>query len=308
MVCARLRFSARSRFRDERNLGGADCGAALLGARRLGRGATLTSPAGAYDPDRIDRRNPALIARLLPLLEAFNARYFRVRSDGHENIPDGPALFVANHNGGLLGPDLFCTLGLLWRRLGPDRPLYALAHDFGMRHLPPLGRLLQLAGGVRASRDNAARALAAGGSVLVYPGGDLDAYRHFTRRNEVVLLPRNGFIEVARMTGVPIVPIVAHGAHRSAFIFSEGHAIARLLRLHHWARLERFPLALALPWIFAPGPWLPYLPLPFRVRLRVLPARHVAAAQPAAEAARDVQHEMQRALDELAQAPATDPE
>jgi 1-acyl-sn-glycerol-3-phosphate acyltransferase len=259
----------------------------------------LRARSDAYDPNDIGGRDPALIARALPFLEAFNARYFRVRSDGHEHLPAGPAMFVANHNGGILGPDLFCTLALLWRRLGPERPLYALAHDFGMRHLPPLGRLLQRGGAVRASRANAERILGAGGSLLVYPGGDLDAYRHFSRRNEVVLLPRSGFIEVARRAGVPIVPIVAHGAHRSAVIFSEGRRIARFLRMTHWARLERFPLALALPWIFAPGPWLPYLPLPFRVQLRVLPPRLVAADLPAADAARELQREMQNTLDEL---------
>jgi hypothetical protein len=43
-----------------------------------------------------------------------------------------------------------------------------------------------------------------------------------------------------------------------------------------WARLERFPLAVALPWLLAAGPWLPYLPLPFRVRLQVLAPIHVA--------------------------------
>ena len=118
---------------------------------------------------------------------------------------------------------------------------------------------------IQAIRD---KALRTGASVLVYPGGDLDAYRHTRRRDQVVFGPRTGFVRVAQTTGVPIVPIVAHGAHRSAYIFTEGHALARWLGLKRWGRLERFPLALALPWILAPGPWLPYLPLPFSIRLR----------------------------------------
>jgi 1-acyl-sn-glycerol-3-phosphate acyltransferase len=262
-------------------------------------GPPLPDPGDAYDPERLDRRAPTLIARVLPLLEAFNRRYFRLRSEGLEHIPSGPTLFVANHNGGIMGPDLFCTLATLWRRLGPQAPLYALAHDFAMLQLTPLGRLLQRLGAIRASRTTAERVLARGGSVLVYPGGDLEAYRHFKRRNEVVLLPRTGFVDVARNTGVPIVPIVARGAHRSALIFSEGRRIARALGMPRWARLGRFPLALALPWIFAPGPWLPYLPLPFAVRLRVLAPIRIDAKQTTAETALDIQCQMQRALDEL---------
>src|SRR5258705_69997 len=81
----------------------------------------------------------ALMERIVPLAEQFAARYFRLRWDGAEHLPKGPTLFVANHNGGILGPDLFCTLPILWRLLAPARPLYALAHDFAMRQCPPLG-------------------------------------------------------------------------------------------------------------------------------------------------------------------------
>jgi 1-acyl-sn-glycerol-3-phosphate acyltransferase len=236
----------------------------------------------------------------LPYLEWFNANYFRVRGEGFENAPAGPAMYVANHNGGILGPDLFCTLALLWRTFGAESPLYALAHDFAMRQVPPLGRLLSKVGAIAACRTNAERVLASGGQVLVYPGGDLDAYRHFDRRNEVVLLPRTGFVEVARALGAPIVPIVAQGAHRSAYIFHEGEAIARALGMPRWARLERFPLAMALPWGLAPGPWLPYLPLPFSVHVRMLPPIQVAPHEDALKVATRVQASMQSALCELA--------
>jgi 1-acyl-sn-glycerol-3-phosphate acyltransferase len=253
-----------------------------------------------YEPDSLDRRDPALISRLLPMFEWFNSRYFRFACEGAEHVPRGPVLFVGNHNGGIAGPDLSCTLSVLWRTLGAESPLFALAHDFAMRQFTPLGRLLQKLGAVAASRANAIHVLEGGGQVLVYPGGDIDAYRRFRRRNEVVILPRTGFIEVAQATGAPIVPLVAEGAHRSAYIFSEGEWLASALRMEKWARLERFPLALALPWGVALGPWLPYLPLPFRVRLRVLPAVYVAKSESAADAAHAIQRGMQRALAEMA--------
>lgn len=253
-----------------------------------------------YDSDALDQRSPTLIATLLPVMEFINTHYLRLESEGLENLPKGPVLFVANHNGGIFGPDLLCTLPVLWRALGSDSPLFALAHDFAMRQFTPLGRLLQQLGAVSACRANANRVLAAGGQVLVYPGGDIEAYRHFDRRNEVVILPRTGFIEVARANGVPIVPVVVQGAHRSAYIFTEGKAIAQFLRLKHWARLERFPIALALPWGIALGPWLPYLPLPFPLRLRILPPVQITPDTDPTQAARQVQMLMQQALNEMA--------
>lgn len=271
---------------------------ALLQAVR----AALTGASGPLDPDRLDARDPALVAKILPLVRAANRHYLRLRVEGFERLGDceGPALYVGNHNGGIAGPDLCCTMGTLWDALGPETPLHALAHDFAMRQLTPFGAVLQRFGGVRAAPDNAVRALRGGGHVLVYPGGDLDAYRHTRRRDEVVLGPRTGFVRVAQAAGVPIVPIVAHGAHRSAYIFSEGEAIARVLGLQRWARLSRFPLALALPWGLAPGPWLPYLPLPFPIQLRALPPIAAPAGAHPEGIRERVRAAMQDALDDLA--------
>lgn len=252
----------------------------------------------AFDPDTLDHRDPRLIARLLPVIERFNRIYLRWRVEG--TVPDGQALFVSNHNGGITGPDLACTTALLWRARGPDHPLYALAHDFAFRHFTPLGRALQRLGGVRAAPENARKVFAAGGSALVYPGGDLEAYRATRDRDRIVLGERTGFVRVARDAGVPIVPIVAHGAHRSAWIVDDGRAIAEAIGLHRWARLERFPIAFALPWGVGVGPWTPYLPLPFRVQLRVLPP--IAADGDLAVVRERVRAAMQDALDDLGRA------
>lgn len=257
---------------------------------------------GVLETDRLDRRDPDVIRSLLPVLRAVGDWYLRARRDGLEHIPSTPALFVGNHNGGIFGPDLICTLGTLWEQRGVEAPLYALAHDFAMRQVPPFGRLLQRLGAIRASPENALRALAAGAQVLVYPGGDLDAYRHSSLRDRVILGDRTGFVRVAQQAGVPIVPIVAQGAHRSAYIFTDGAAIARWIGLQGWGRLRRFPLALALPWGLALGPWTPYLPLPFAVRLRVLPPIAVAPTDDPAGVREHVRAVMQAAMDDLARA------
>ena len=253
-----------------------------------------------FDPDSIGRRDPAAIRALLPFVSALNRRYLRLQRSGLEHIPRTPALFVSNHNGGITGPDLACTMGTLWEVLGAEAPLYALAHDFAMRQFTPLGRLLQRVGAIRAHPDNAERVLQSGGQALVYPGGDLEAYRHSRQRDEIVLGTRTGFVRVAQRCGVPIVPIVAQGAHRSAYIFHDGAGIARALGLQRWGRLRRFPLALALPWGIALGPWAPYFPLPFAVRLRVLPPVQVAPHDDPVEVRERLRATMQATLDDLA--------
>jgi 1-acyl-sn-glycerol-3-phosphate acyltransferase len=250
--------------------------------------------------DRLDARDPRLIARLLPALRALNEKYLRLRVRGLENLPSTPALFVANHNGGIAGPDLSCTLATLWDARGPEAPLYALAHDFAMRQLKPIGAVLSRFGALRACRENALRVLSRGGQVLVYPGGDIDAYRTSDRRNEIVFGARSGFVRVAREADVPIVPIVAHGAHRNAWIVSDGELFARAIGLPRWGRLERFPVALALPWGVALGPWLPYLPLPFPVTLEILPPTRIERGEDDDTARERVRSSMQASLDRMA--------
>jgi 1-acyl-sn-glycerol-3-phosphate acyltransferase len=253
-----------------------------------------------FDGDSLGQRDPELIAQLLPTLLAYSRHYVRLRVEGLQHLVREPALLVGNHNGGMAGPDLPATLATLWDALGCSAPLYALAHDFAMRQFTPLGRLLQPFGAVRASPSNARRIIDAGGLALVYPGGDVEAYRHFSKRDRIELEGRRGFVRIARELGAPIQPLVVQGAHRSALIVAEGRAVAKLLALHDWARLERFPVALCLPWGVAVGPWLPYLPLPFPLKLRILPPTFVGAAESDEDAQRRIAGSMHDALRDLA--------
>lgn len=253
-----------------------------------------------FDGDSLERRDPALIAKAMPWLRAYTQKYVRLRVEGLEHLTREPALLVANHSGGMAGPDLPATLATLWDALGCATPLYALAHDFAMRQFTPLGRLLQPFGAVRASPSNARRILLGGGLALVYPGGDIEAFRHFSLRDRVVLDGRYGFVRIARELGAPVQPLVMQGAHRSALILSDGRAFSRRVGLHEWARLERFPAALCLPWGLALGPWLPYLPLPFTLKLRVLPKTFVGRDEGIEQAHARIASSMATTLRELA--------
>ena len=61
-------------------------------------------------------------------------------------------------------------------------------------------------------------------------------------------------------------------------------------------------IALALPWGVALGPWVPYLPLPFPIRLRVLPPVRIGPAEDPPAVSERVRALMQGALGELARA------
>lgn len=229
----------------------------------------MTSRLAPYDLDDLDQRDPARIAWLVRFYERTLARYHRPRVIGVERVPDGPVLYVGNHNAGLWSPDSFAFCHAVIEARGVDALPYGLAHEVALS-LPPLNQMLVPLGAVRASHDNALRLLASGRSVLVYPGGDVDAMRPARRRGEVVFDGRRGFVRLALRAGVPIVPVATAGAHDTFRVLTDGRFIARALRLDRAFRLDVFPITLALPWGVMVGPMF-YLPLPATFVTELLP-------------------------------------
>lgn len=246
----------------------------------------------------LSARDPQFIAQFAPAARWFRQHYARLEVEGAEHLRTRPALLVANHNGGLVGSDLICTLSLLWDTLGVATPTYALAHDFVMRHLSFLGRVMARGGALRASPESAREALLSGASCLVYPGGDLDSFRTWALRHRIVLGERTGFIRTAQRLRVPIVPIVSQGAHSNAIILNDGALIAKAFRMKKWARLERFPIALCAPWGLSMGP-VPYLPLPMRVRMRILPPMMMNPDAEPEQLREEIRATMQAAMDDM---------
>lgn len=261
------------------------------------------------DIDRMEsvgaRRDPEFIRANQDKLAFYFERYHHVTVEGFENVPDGPTLAVGNHNGGIMSPDMFGLMFAWWRHFGADDPAYGLAHDLGFR-LPVLGEMLARAGGVPARQDNARALLDRGARVLVYPGGDLDAYRPWAHRHRIVWGERKGFIRVALRSGVPIVPIVSAGAHEAFRVLSDGRRLVAALGLKRISRIEVFPIALCLPWGITAGPAF-FLPMPVRVKIRVLPPLRWPELGPDAadddaivrRCRSEVHGVMQSALDEL---------
>ena len=255
-----------------------------------------------------DDRDPDLVRENLPFNWLVARLYFRARVDGLENIPEtGPALVVGNHSGGNYIPDSF-ILGMAFATyFGAERPWFALTHSMAMA-MPVVGRLLRAFGSIPASRENADEALRRGACVLVYPGGDIETYRPWNKRNEVTLAGRKGFIRTALKNRVPLVPVVNIGSHETGIFLSDGQWLCQALGLDKRFRLKAMPIQVGLPWGIWVTDFLPRLLLPAKIEIRVLPPMEFERTGP--EAARDDEYvaecfervvtAMQAAHDEMA--------
>lgn len=260
-----------------------------------------------YDIDSIDNRDPELVERVIAMLEAPLFRYFRPVTTGFERIPPGPALYVGNHNAGPLTPDTFTFAIAAHREHGIDAVPYGLGHEVAIQ-VPFVHQFLVPLGAVRASHDTAHRLFARGKKVLVYPGGDLDAWRSHWDRDKVIFGPRRGYIRLALREDVPIVPIVTAGAHEAFFVLNDGRWLAKLLRTDALFRIKVWPIVFSLPWGLTVGPPLPYLPFRTRIHQEVLPP--IRFERTGADAAADEEYverchqrvhgAMQRSLTKLA--------
>lgn len=235
----------------------------MWGAMRIRDALTLP-----VDPDRLDQVEPALIERLAPWFDRFGKRWFDLEVDGVEHVPGGPALVVGNHNSGTNYVEMLCAMARLY--LEHDLQFTGLAHD-AVVSAPALGNLLVRVGAVRASHANANAAFSADHKVVVFPGGNLEAFRSYRRRHRIDFGGHKGFVRLALRHRVPIVPMVSIGGHEGFVILTDGRRIARRLGLDRVPilRTDTFPVMLALPWGVGIGP-LPHVPWPTRCATRFL--------------------------------------
>ncbi len=251
----------------------------------------------------VPQRDPAFIERQLETIRKLTG-YFSPEVRGREHIPaEGPALLVANHNAVFYMPDAWITAVAIIDRRGTERPTYVLIYDLLLK-LPVVDTFLRRIGAIRAGSDEAEAALAEGGLVLDFPGGDWEACRPWTKRTTVDFGGRTGFVRLALRSGVPVIPVVSHGSHESVIVLARGDRIAKLLGLSA-LRIKVFPI------MWGPfGPTtalLPPLPLPSSITVEVLPPLDWSGLGPGAaddpevvgKCASDVIELMQSALNRL---------
>jgi 1-acyl-sn-glycerol-3-phosphate acyltransferase len=272
-----------------------------LGPRAL---ALLSRRIAAGRADTSLQRDPDFIRRMLPAIARYTS-YFTPEVRGLDQVPaNGPALLVGNHSCLFYMPEAWICGQAVMSRRGIGAPAYVLTYDL-LFALPGVGPFLRQLGAVPANVGQASSALARGACVLVYPGGDLEACRPWTRRNEVDFAGRMGFVRLALRCGVPVVPVAAHGGHHAVMVLARGDRLARAAGLHK-LRINVFPLLMGPPFgvtsVLAPPP-----PLPAHLTLEFLPALDWTGYGPdAADDSRvvaacyqDITGRLQAALDRL---------
>ncbi len=222
----------------------------------------------------LDDRNPEMIKFMMPIWEWFYRYYFRVTSDGWENIPsENKLLVVGSHNGGLVAPDMHMIMYDWFHRFGTDRLAYGLMHPQVWKVMPDIAKLAVQCGAVIAHPKMAIAALRKNATVLVYPGGAEDTFRPHSMRHQIYFAGRKGFIKLALREQVTILPVISWGAHDTLLVLTDFYQQMR--QLHEWGMPWLFdidpvvfPIYLGLPWLLTFGP-LPHIPVPVKIHLRI---------------------------------------
>lgn len=188
-------------------------------------------------PVRLPRRTWQQALLLHPLRPFFRL-WFRPLVAGLENVPrDRPVIFVAKHPRAFLYLETM-LLGLIvfWARR--DRPLFRPMEQRGtsIHRAPLLGWIRRNVNSVEATEEAGLATLAAGESLLVFPGGGRELYGPPDR---IDWTGRRGFARIAARGRAPVVPVAIAGADRQ----------------HPW----RLPLGRRR------SLWLPPFPLPVRL-------------------------------------------
>jgi len=208
-------------------------------------------------------------------------------------------------------PDTFVVIHDIYQERGMSYVPYFLAHDFVMDG--PFNKMAQRLGIVRANPENTRELFAKGRKVFVYPGGDVDALRPFRMRNKICFDGRQGYIRMALEHNVPIVPIVAAGAHGAVIVIDDLPKVVKAFKLKQRMRMNVLPLVFSLPFGLTLGmPLVTPLPFPVKIRVKILRPiyfdRHgleaAADKQYVDQCAEQVESAMQLALDQMTAKPS----
>jgi 1-acyl-sn-glycerol-3-phosphate acyltransferase len=211
----------------------------------------LRSRAEEVDEFGLDR---SFDARLRPVLDFVYRRYFRVQTEGIENVPsEGRAVVVGNHSGSIPLDGL-----MLRTALRADHPaardLRWLAEDF-LFYLPFAGVFMNRAGAVRACQENAERLLSRDNLIAVFPEGVQGIRKLFRERYQLQRFGRGGYIRLCLRTRAPLIPCAIIGGEEASPLLYRFDTLADLLRIPYLPVTPTFPALGALGLVPAPTKW-----------------------------------------------------
>jgi len=176
----------------------------------------------------------------LSLLSGVYNKYFRVETNGIENVPDsGPVLIIANHSGQLPIDGTLIGYALSCREKSP-RLARAMIERF-FPTVPFLGNLLNQVGAVLGDPTNCAKMLENGEAIVVFPEGIRGSGKMYKDRYQLKRFG-NGFVHLAMKHNTPIVPVGVIGCEETIPAFANIKPLAKLLNIPY--------VPVALPFIF----------------------------------------------------------
>jgi len=180
--------------------------------------------------------------------------YWRIDHEGMENIPDGKALFVANHRG-FMPLDAVMHLSLMFtHRQRVCR--FLIIHS--LLRTPGMCNFLTKLGGVVASQENATKLFEQGQLVGVFPEGIRGTFTPYKRTYKLRDFSRSEFARLSVRYQAPVVPTAVVG-HAEIFPII--------------GRIDSSWVVKELGWPYLPiAPMFPLapIPLPSKWHVRVL--------------------------------------
>ena len=184
--------------------------------------------------------SPSATRQALPWFLALYHYYFRVKSEGHENLPtEGAAILAGNHSG-LLPFD--AAMGVVDLLLHPDQPRLARTIiDRWAGQLPWVNIFYARVGQVVGTHENFADLLDEGQLLMVFPEGMEGVRKTIAQRYRLQPF-RVGFIEHALRSGASIVPMAVIGSDDQMPVLYDVKPLARRLGL------PLAPISPTFPW------------------------------------------------------------
>ena len=216
----------------------------------------MRSPARAHPRRRPTKADPfgydpALREKIRPITDFLYYRYWRVRTDGIENVPaHGAALIIANHSGGI--PIDAGMIAVAMDLEHAQHRIVRFLYDRFVVKMPAVRDVYNRLGAAVASHENATRLLQHGELVGIFPEGVGGIAKNIWHRYELQAF-NPGFIRLSLALRVPIIPTAVVGAEETYPIIGK------------WDRLGPLRKVLKVPYV-------PVTPLfPFCGPLGVLP-------------------------------------
>ncbi len=220
------------------------------------------------DRDRLAYRDGKYVAGLIPLLRLVVRTWFRSEVTGMDSMPEGGALMVSNHSGGLIAMDVPVLAVAFHDEFGPDRPLYVLAHD--LLFLGSSGPVMRRAGFLPGHPgERRTRCCSSGGVTIVFPGGDYDVFRPSSRAHVDRLRRTHGLRPDSAARRRADRSRGQHRRPRGPDPPVPRRVLAKLLNLERLVRTKYMPVTFGFPFGFTLA-FPPNLPLPTKIRTQVL--------------------------------------